>query len=158
MVPEEPSDDNEETDSPLKSTIFGDIEPVLKKENNTVGHDSLLLNKYEVEIEESPMEVLSNVIIDWEINNGIENEFIDDLQDDPQEVRDEVLEEMSDSVICNGSDSAVIIDQDNAQQIALKHVEKIKKKMEKISIAPGEHGNFKNWGDDLFLEVFISNF
>ena len=103
------------------------------------------------------MEVLSNVIIDWEINNGIENEFIDDLQDDPQEVRDEVLEEMSDSVICNGSDSAVIIDQDNAQQIALKHVEKIKKKMEKISIAPGEHGNFKNWGDDLFLEVFISN-
>ena len=128
-----------------------------KEDKNTVGHDSILLNKYEIEIEESPMEVLSNVIIDWEINNGIENEFIDDLQDEPQEAKDEILEEMSDSFICNGSDSVAIMNQDNAKQVALKHVQKIKRKMEKISIAPGEHGKFKNWGDDIFLEVIISN-
>ena len=29
---------------------------------------------------------------------------------------------------------------------------RMKKKMEKISIAPGEEGRFQNWGEDIFLE------
>ena len=42
------------------------------------------------------------------------------------------------------------------KKVASEYVQKIKKKMEKISIAPGEHGKFRNWGDDIFLEVIIS--
>ena len=31
-------------------------------------------------------------------------------------------------------------------------IEKIKKKVEKICVAPGEKGTFKNWGEDAFIE------
>ena len=37
-------------------------------------------------------------------------------------------------------------------QNAKKRVKKISDKMEKICIAPGEFGNFQNWGDDIFIE------
>ena len=33
-----------------------------------------------------------------------------------------------------------------------KRVKRITDKMEKICIAPGEYGTFKNWGEDIFLE------
>ena len=35
---------------------------------------------------------------------------------------------------------------------AAKRFEKINKKMEKVQIAPGEFGEFKNWGEDIYLE------
>ena len=38
---------------------------------------------------------------------------------------------------------------------AKQQVNRIKKKMEKVSVAPGEFGSFKNWGDDIFLEEKI---
>ena len=37
-------------------------------------------------------------------------------------------------------------------QNAKKRVKKISDKMEKICIAPGEFGNFQNWGEDIFIE------
>ena len=33
-----------------------------------------------------------------------------------------------------------------------KQVNQTKRKMEKIAVAPGEFGSFKNWGDDIYLE------
>ena len=33
-----------------------------------------------------------------------------------------------------------------------KRFEKINRKMEKVQIAPGEFGEFKNWGEDIYLE------
>ena len=35
---------------------------------------------------------------------------------------------------------------------AKKQAKKIMEKMEKIVVAPGEYGCFKNWGTDVFLE------
>ena len=34
-------------------------------------------------------------------------------------------------------------------------MKRILKKMQKISVAPGEFGSFKNWGDDIYLEEKI---
>ena len=38
---------------------------------------------------------------------------------------------------------------------AKQQITRIKNKMEKIQVAPGEFGKFKNWGDDIFLEEKI---
>ena len=35
---------------------------------------------------------------------------------------------------------------------AKKQASRIMKKMEKIQVAPGEFGKFRNWGDEIFLE------
>ena len=156
VVPEEFSEEDQENESLIRTTVFPDLEPLLMKEDNkTVGHDSILLNKYEVEIEDSPMEKYSNIIIDWEIYNGIENEYVDDLNDELVEVKDEILEEEHEELYSSVTDSEKILTPDLAKQVASNCVKKVKKKVEKISIAPGEHGKFKNWGDDIYLEVSI---
>ena len=97
VVPEDSPDENEKMETLIKSCLFSDAEPLLMNEDNkTVGYDSILLNKYEVEVEESPMEKYSNIIIDWEVNNGIESEFIDDFVYEPAEVEDELFGGKSD--------------------------------------------------------------
>ena len=71
-------------------------------------------------------------------------------------MKDEILEEISDSFIHSESALEEVMDPKSAKKVASECIQKVKKKMEKISIAPGEHGKFKNWGDDIFLEVNIS--
>ena len=47
---------------------------------------------------------------------------------------------------------------ENDKEISVKakqQVNRIKKRMAKVSVAPGEFGSFKNWGDDVFLEEKI---
>ena len=47
------------------------------------------------------------------------------------------------------------LEEDISQQnlnFVSKQVKKIKKKIEEISVAPGEGGKFQNWGEDIFLE------
>ena len=44
------------------------------------------------------------------------------------------------------------MDSTKASEQAKKRVSSIKAKIEKISIAPGEYGAFKNWGEDLYIE------
>ena len=60
-----------------------------------------------------------------------------------------------DDNISNNLDLMTNPTDENSQFIAkssMQKADKIKKKMEKICIAPGEHGGFQNWGADIFLE------
>ena len=115
-------------------------------------YDSILLNKYEVEIEEkSPLLKYANIILEYEINNDIEYDFSDDLEIEPEDVKDEIDSEIDD-MMDEKTPCSLNMTMKEAKEKAAKCIDEVSKKMEKISIAPGEHGQFRNWGQDVFLE------
>ena len=97
---------------------------------------------------------------DFEVDDEIENEE-EFLKIIDQELDDQVSSTHHESQIedrqKNLSESSFIIEEqtDQAQAVADKanmQAKTIMNKMKKIFIAPGEFGNFQNWGKDVFLE------
>ena len=83
-----------------------------------------------------------------------ENGEIDPIEESLLEIsashKSNIKDELNDHLDC-------LIDPTEGQvkilsNIASKRAEEIKKKMETISVAPGEAGTFQNWGKEVFLE------
>ena len=96
---------------------------------------------------------------DFEIDeeNITEEQFLNEVDEtyeqfyeQPAGVQTHVRDELSDhlDLINNPSEEQAKI----LSNIANKRAEQITKKMETISVAPGEGGTFQNWGKDVFLE------
>ena len=82
----------------LNNKIIDSVESLqVDKDAHTVSYDSALMNKYGAEIEEeSPMHRFAQLIVHYEISMDIEYEHIEDLETELLEVKDEVVDEISD--------------------------------------------------------------
>ena len=154
------------------------FDPV-KSNENEVSHDktTMFMNKYCEDTDiPSVANRLADAIVDYEISRKIpiddENDFeideeniteeqfleengeIDPIEESLLEIsashKSNIKDELNDHLDC-------LIDPTEGQvkilsNIASKRAEEIKKKMETISVAPGEAGTFQNWGKEVFLE------
>ena len=73
-------------------------------------------------------------------------ECLVDISNTHMEVNDEIIENLD--IVFNPSD----IQSEILATAAKEQAKVITSKMEKICVAPGETGNFENWGKDVFLE------
>merc|ERR1712081_119945 len=82
----------------LTNKILDGVESLeIDKDAHTVSYDSALMNKYGAEIEEeSPMHPFAQLIVHYEISMDIDHEHIEDLETEPSEVKDEVVDEITD--------------------------------------------------------------
>ena len=147
------SSDIEDNEQIGDGDVFLNDNPIwINDTTRSLYYDSILLNKYEVEIEEkSPLLKYANIILEYEINNDIEYDFSDDLEIEPEDVKDEIDSEIDD-MMDKKTPCSLNMTMKEAKEKAAKCIDEVSKKMEKISIAPGEHGQFRNWGQDVFLE------
>merc|ERR1712081_142884 len=92
---EKESDDDENI---LTNKILDGVESLhVDEDAHTVSYDSALMNKYGAEIEEeSPMHQFSQLIVHYEISKDIDHEHREDLKTEPSEVKDEVVDEITD--------------------------------------------------------------
>ena len=134
------------------------------------GKTTMFLNKYCEDPEiPSVANKLADAIVDYEIMRQIPIENEDDFEIDEEIITeeqylDEIEEPLQDISASHGHVKDELHDQfdsfDNPTEgqakilsnIASKRAEEITKKMETISVAPGESGSFQNWGKELFLE------
>ena len=134
------------------------------------GKTTMFLNKYCEDPEiPSVANKLADAIVDYEIMRQIPIENEDDFEIDEEIITeeqylDEIEEPLQDISASHGHVKDELNDQldsfDNPTEgqakilsnIASKRAEEITKKMETISVAPGESGSFQNWGKELFLE------
>ena len=79
------------------------------------------------------------------VDKDIIEESLSCIPDKDKAVRDEILE--LDAITAPTEEQAKIL-----SDTAHLHATRMRKKMEKISVAPGESGKFQNWGEDIFLE------
>ena len=164
------------TDDESETMEYDKFEPCLKDEVEfSHNKTTLFLDKY-CENPDVPSIAcrLAEVIVEYEIHNSIEiyerdDEEIDDeilseeeflKQVDDENDQDNCLlkenkhKEVQDEI---SDDIDVLIDppentSESLSSEATKHAKAAVKKMEKICVAPGEAGKFKNWGEDIFLE------
>ena len=110
-----------------------------------------------------------SMVFDDQINKDMESgsqdeevviDINDQLSDNEEEVRDNYYDENSSQSegkdkVADHLDVLINPSKEESETIAdssRKKASNINKRMEKVSVAPGEHGLFKNWGDDTFLE------
>ena len=137
----------EEINSPNLSqpTISDPVDEIMKDKMDEIPlgkqYPSVMVNKYEENVTETSIpNKMSNMIVRYEVENKISDEEYKDeyyLEDEIYESEDEIYESDEDL-------DTEIKDQSTTPSK--------KKKMEKVSVAPGEHGSFENWGEDIFLE------
>lgn len=92
-------------------------------------YPSIMGNKYEVELQEN---TITNAIADMILKYEMENEGEIDVDEESQILSD------NESIESDESEEEII--------------PRKKTKFGKITVAPGEKGNFQNWGSDIFLE------
>ena len=80
------------------------------------------------------------------LNSSKESQEVDLSNDTKFDVTDEFTDNMDRLFNPSESEAKYI------SETAKEQVKRVVKKMEKVSVAPGELGNFKNWGTDVFLE------
>ena len=94
------------------------------------------MNKYGAEIEEeSPMHRFAQLIVHYEISMDIEHEHIEDLETELLEVKDEVVDEISDFAAyeqyMQNSTPKMKLSPEEIRKVASGCIEKINKQMEK---------------------------
>jgi hypothetical protein len=154
------SDSNEDEFDDNQNTYFNPIDEK-KKEEASFFRDqtSVFCNKYEEDINiPTVASRLANIIseaeehFELEIPDEIENEeinpdtIIHPTENGSMNLEDEVFKEahIFDDIL-----------EADIERLSKKSAQKIRRTLDrvaKISVAPGEKGNFKNWGDDVFLE------
>ena len=127
----------------------------IKDEINVQHYDSILCNKYEHELhEESVSKRYADIINEYEIMQNIDNNFVDDFTQEDQYMYEKDEENITESPT-KPAEISEEVKPFNVQQVnkkAKNRIKNVKKKIEKINIAPGEQGNFVKWGEDVFLE------
>ena len=125
-------------------------------EINIQYYDSIMCNKYEHEQDEASVPKLyADIITQYEVMQDLEQNYVDDFE---QEDKDDMEKDCIEEIFIHPATSTVILDEiaslttNEIREKAKKRINTVQKKIEKISIAPGEHGKFLNWGDDVFLE------
>ena len=82
-----------------------------------------------------------------DIKDKEQNQAIDDVEESkPIDIEDEILNDLTSLSNPDEFQTEKIAD------ISSKQAKRIFNKMEKVAVAPGEFGSFKNWGEDIFLE------
>ena len=156
------------------------IEPCIQEGNELIrDQTTMFLNKYCEDTNiPSVANRLADTIIEYEINKGTpftirddyeiddeclsEEEYLRNVEEEDSniqieekmedirlthsEVNDEIVDEID--VLINPSEDQSI----EVANLAQQHAKSAVKKMEKICVAPGEDGKFRNWNEDLFLE------
>ena len=127
----------------------------IKDEINVQHYDSILCNKYEHELhEESVSKRYADIINEYEIMQNIDNNFVDDFTQEDQYMYEKDEENITESPT-KPAEISEEVKPFNVEQVnkkAKNRIKNVKKKIEKINIAPGEQGNFVKWGEDVFLE------
>ena len=176
---ESSTEQDKSLESGIDATFVSDIS-VEKNHSNDQSQCSLFMNKY---CEDPDLPSIANrladVIIAFEIDKAISNNFTNDEDFDDELVTEEDFindEETEDeknqdketfnvwsqnivtgihNEICNDFDSLIAqteYESKNIQEKLKSEVKRTEDKMSKICIAPGEDGKFMNWSQDIFLE------
>ena len=115
---------------------------------------------------------LASMIVDYEISRKIKIDDLSDFELDDEEVNDEEFLRLVDAELDfpekghrKSNETPKNTDSDGLFELCIstnqeyklrskagKEAIKIREKMKKIDVAPGEFGDFKNWGEDVFLE------
>ena len=154
--------------------------PIIE-EGGKITHDqtTLFLNKYGEDTDVPTVaNRLADAIVDYEVNRHIAIENQDDFEIDDENITEEQylkeIDELEDIVNKEIEDSRAKTKLSHIKDALTDHLdtfvspsegetnmfsniakgraEKIRKKMETVCVAPGESGNFKNWGKEIFLE------
>ena len=132
-IPEEEENQRNSYQSLKNETYYENI-PIQEQEMEKE-YKSLSEEEKEMDFSENSSLNSDNVVQGSDSSNDIEFD-----------VKDEFL---------NNTDKLLNPTEDEARKIsetAKEQADRVVKKMEKVAVAPGELGNFKNWGSDIFLE------
>ena len=119
-------------------------------EINVLHYDSVLCNKYEHELfEESVLKKYADIITQFETSSKLPTDFLDDFeQEDNMNDEKETLNLGEELELANATtlgSTFVKVKSMTIKEVATKAKERIgnvREKVEKICIAPGEHGQF----------------
>ena len=170
------SDTNCDMDDESSGDPGGEFEAVEKSHDDCHNRTTIFLNKYCEDIDSTSIanrladaivhfEVEHSVPIenedDFEIDNEIvdENEYLKDMKQSIGDSRDRLEEDVdkfppTDAVDEFDKDLEAFSNpsKDKLKKLSNKAKQMAQRVQEKVSVAPGEHGSFQNWGDDAFLE------
>ena len=161
-----PDSDSESSTDEFDPNLNTYFNPEIEKENEDVKYfrdeSSVFCNKYEEDMNSRTVtNRLANLIVEAEIyynieiDDEIDKEEVDDSNLELSETENEVGAKIPEDEFLNDEKFFQEILEFEADKIckqASSQISSILKKIEKIQVAPGEKGKFKNWGEDVFLE------
>ena len=171
------SSEDEENDFVEPLEQYEQYEPVEVQHKNCHNKTTMFLNKYAEDTEiQSIANKLADAIVHFEITNCVPINDVDDFLIDDENATEEEFEqnnvdegeyrnydtEVSNNVniplddvrdkVDTDLDSFYQPSEDGIKSLSIKAKNLAKRVQEKVCVAPGEHGSFKNWGEDVYIE------